>query len=100
MYLTIFHTIFPLGKPVLVKNSTDETDSAGPSQTADYSDDEIEVLSEYTENTDNETESKQEKTPTPIQTNTEVNSEMFVSAVQTQADEELVVLSTNDKAVF
>ena len=85
---------------MLVKNSTDETDSAGPSQTADYSDDEIEVLSEYTENTDNETESKQEKTPTPTQTNTEVNSEMFVSAVQTQADEELVVLSTNDKAVF
>ena len=88
-----------LGKPVLVKNS-DETDNVGPSPTVNYSDDEIEVLSEETVNTDNEMENKQEQAPTPTETNTEVNSEMFVSAVQTQPGEELVVLSTNDKVVF
>ena len=68
----------------------------GPSNTASSSDDEIEVLSEHVANMDNETETDQEKT----QINTDVNNEMFVSAAQTQPDEELVVLSSNDKAVF
>jgi hypothetical protein len=85
-----------VGKPVLVKNSTDQTDNVSPSD--NVSDDEIEVLSEHTASAQNETESKEENTTTAI--NSEVNPEMFVSAVQTQPDEELVVLSTNDKAVF
>lgn len=85
-----------VGKPVLVKNSTDQTDNAEPSHTASSSDDEIEVLSDHVADVDNETEIDEEKT----QTNTDVGNEMFVSAVQTQHDEELVVLSSNDKAVF
>ena len=81
---------------MLIKDSTDQTDNPGPSNTASSSDDEIEVLSEHVANMDNETETDQEKT----QINTDVNNEMFVSAAQTQPDEELVVLSSNDKAVF
>ncbi|XP_028409145.1 TBC1 domain family member 17-like [Dendronephthya gigantea] len=93
---------FP-GKPVLINNSTEQTDSGGPSHSGNYSDDEIEVLNEHTADTNNETSTNQEtaqpQASTP-KTNSEANSEMFVSVVQTQADEELVVLSTNDKAVF
>ena len=90
-----FYSLY-IGKPVLVQNSTDQTDNV--SRSDNFSDDEIEVLSEQTACTQNETESKQEETPTAV--NTQVNSEMFVSAVQTQPDEELVVLTTNDQAVF
>lgn len=86
---------------MLINNSTERTDSEDPSHSGNYSDDEIEVLNEHTADTNNETRTNQEtaqaSTPKP---NSEVNSEMFVSAVQKQADEELVVLSTNDNAVF
>ena len=80
----------------MIKDSTNQTDAASSSHTASSSDDEIEVLSEEVTNVDNETETHEEKT----QTNTNVDNEMFASAVHTQQDEELVVLSSNDKAVF
>ena len=89
-----------LGKPVLVKNSTDETNNTATSHTENYSDEEIEVLSEDTVNTNNDTEIEKEETSSSAQTNSEVNSEMLRSAAETQPDEELVVLTTNDKAVF
>ena len=81
---------------MLINNSTDQADAASSSHTASSSDDEIEVLSEEVTNVDNETETDEEKT----QMNTNIDNEMFASAVQTQQDEELVVLSSDDKAVF
>lgn len=99
---------FP-GKPVLVHDSEDGQSSckktgtengieiSKASMSGNASDDEIEILNKVSVKKDSHNEESVEQDGQQ-----DGGNEMFVSAVQTQTspDEELIVLSGSDKAVF
>ena len=99
---------FP-GKPVLVQNPNGKipgkevkisTDVRDANLSDDGSGDEgIEVLNEVSDKKDTKLSENVGENSAQQQQQVEDNSEMFVSAVQAP-DEELVVLSGDDKAVF
>lgn len=85
----------------MVNNCVDETNNSASSNPVDSgSDDDIEVLSEHSQKTNDEKGKKEETISEPIQSGAEATCETSVEAVALPPDEELIVLSANDKAVF